>query len=164
MPIKPGDMVADASDPSASFLSDGKRMRVLWSKDDGDGDPSPGMLINSKNTARGHPTWTLFCGTVANPIVRGESEPPHYVYLDDRACYAIWSSGVYTKVELAEYWPFDFEHTGRVKTGRPNRGRPAYADEARTKIATTLIRKNIAYEFRGGVEEVGGSEEEEDEA
>jgi hypothetical protein len=85
--------------------------------------------------------------------VRGANEPPHYVYLDDRACYAIWISQQYTKHELKTFWPFDFDHAGRLRTRRLNRGRPAYLNDSYLKYARGTLRdKTKTYEFCGAPE------------
>jgi hypothetical protein len=143
--------MADASPAEPNLISDGKRMRPIWRPGDGNGEPSRYLVERSMATIRGHPTWKLFREDIELPIIRGSSqEPPHYVYLDDKACYVIWSSNVYAKEDLRDYWPFDFDHHGHTRTGRKNRGRPAYSDEAETKYATSPLRnKDRWYEYSG---------------
>jgi hypothetical protein len=132
------------------MISDGKRLRVLWQQEHGNGDYSSHLIERCISTVKGHPTWKLFCGFVPDPIVRDTNEPPHHVYLDDRACYAIWSSDQYVKQELRTFWPFDFDHVGKIKTGRPNRGRPAYLDDSCTEYAKGTLRdKKKLYLFSG---------------
>lgn len=133
-----------------TMISDGKRPRVLWVDGDGDGEPSAHLIERCQSTVKGHPTWKVFCGEVDNPLERDKNEPPHYAYLDDQACYLIWSSQKYTKQEMKEFWPFDFDSSGKIKTGRPNRGRPAYVSRSHTEYAKAPVRgKNKTYEFRG---------------
>jgi hypothetical protein len=136
MPIKAGDLMASAPGTSYTMVSDGKRLRVLWEPGHGDGDPSPHLAERCINTVKGHPTWKLFCGDIAEPIVRNENEPPRHVYLDDRACYAVLISEQYTKQEMRLFWPFDFDQIGKIRAGRLNRGRPAYVDDSCRGYAT----------------------------
>jgi hypothetical protein len=58
-------------------------------------------MINVK----GHLTWKLVCGDIAEPIIRNKNEPPHHVYFDDRACYGFLISEQYTKQEMRLFWP-----------------------------------------------------------
>jgi hypothetical protein len=51
-------------------------------------------------TVNGHPTWKLYCGDVPNSIVIGKKEPPHFVYLDDRACHDVLASHAYSASNL----------------------------------------------------------------
>ncbi|KAF1912670.1 hypothetical protein BDU57DRAFT_374419 [Ampelomyces quisqualis] len=150
MPIKPGDILAGVPGQPTTMISDGKRMRVLWCKAHGDGDPSPYLIERSSNTLAGHPTWKLFCGEIPDTIVREKNEPPRYVYLDDRACFDIWRSKKYSKDELKSFWPFDFDYIGNIKTARTNRGRPAYMDDSCTQYARGTLRgKKRMYVFSG---------------
>ncbi|CAN9084347.1 unnamed protein product [Alternaria alternata] len=151
MAIKAGDLVATVPGSSPTMISDGKRMRVLWMNGHGDGDSTKSFIDRSKTTVRGHPTWKLFAGDVPSPIFRGRREPPKYVYLDDRACYAIYSSRFYDEKELKTFWPYGFDNLGNIKANRPNRGRPAYLDTACTKYAKGPLRggKTEGYEFCG---------------
>ncbi|KAL1801502.1 hypothetical protein ACET3X_001844 [Alternaria dauci] len=151
MTIKAGDLVATGPGSTPTMISDGKRMRVLWMNGHGDGDSNRSFVDRSKTTVRGHPTWKLFAGNVPTPILRGKREPPKYVYLDDRACYAIYSSKFYDKNELKTFWPYDFDNLGNIKANRPNRGRPAYLDAACTTYAKGSLRgvRTEGYEFRG---------------
>lgn len=150
MPIKAGGIMATTPGQTGIMISDGKRMRLLWVEGNGEGDSSPHVISRCQFTLKGHPTWKIFCGDVPSPIVRNQNEPPHCVYLDDLACHTVWCSRLYTNQELRAFWPFDFDHVGKIKTGRPNRGRPAYEDEAGCEYATTVLRnKGKVYEFRG---------------
>jgi hypothetical protein len=150
MPIRPGDMLAVVPGQISTMISDGKRMRVLWSKGHGDGDPSVYLIERSMNNLTGHPTWKLFCGDIFGTIVREKNEPPRYVYLDDRACYDIWKSREYDREEQKTFWPFDFDYLGNIKTARTNKGRPAYVDDACTQYATGSLRdKKKVYVFSG---------------
>jgi hypothetical protein len=141
MPIKTGDLMASAPGTSYTVASDGKRLRVLWEPGHGDGDPNPDLAERCMKTVKGHPTWKLFCGDISEPIVRNENEPPHHVYLDDRACYAILTSDQYTQQELRLFWPFDFDQIGKIRANRMNRGRPAYVDESCREYATGPARE-----------------------
>ena len=133
------------------FASDGQRARAIWRAGDGDGDGEPYHIERIKHTKHGHPTWMFYIENTTTPIVRGsEEEPPHYVYLDDRACFDIWSSNAYTGQERCEFWPFDFDKQGNVRSGRPNRGNPSYADEANKKYNVGKVRiKAKTYTFSG---------------
>jgi hypothetical protein len=142
MPIKIGDLIASVPGQNYTMISDGKRLRVLWEAAHGHGDPSTHLVDRCINTKIGHPTWKLFCGNVTEPIVRGKNEPPHYAYLDDCACYAVLVSQQYTKQELRAFWPFDFDQTGKIRTRRMNRGRPAYVDDSCREYATGPLRGN----------------------
>ncbi|CAN9083115.1 hypothetical protein CUC08_Gglean010238 [Alternaria sp. MG1] len=157
MAIKAGDLVATVPGSSPTMISDGKRMRVLWVNGHGDGDSTKSFIDRSKTTVRGHPTWKLFAGDVPSPIFRGRREPPKYVYLDDRACYAIYSSKFYDEKELKTFWPYDFDNLGNIKASRPNRGRPAYLDTACTTYAKGPLRggKTEGYEFCGAASSCG---------
>jgi hypothetical protein len=150
MPIKAGDIVASTPGHLPTMISDGKRLRILWQEGHGNGDSSGHLIERCRSTVKGHPTWKLFCGFVPNPIIRDQNEPPYFVYLDDRACYAIWISQQYNKHELWKMWPFDFDHLGKIKVARPNRGRPAYLDDSCTEYATGTMRdKKKIYVFSG---------------
>ncbi|CAN9084100.1 unnamed protein product [Alternaria alternata] len=157
MAIKAGDLVATVPGSSPTMISDGKRMRVLWANGHGDGDSTKSFIDRSKTTVRGHPTWKLFAGDVPSPIFRDRREPPKYVYLDDRACYAIYSSRFYDEKELKTFWPYDFDNLGNIKANRPNRGRPAYLNTACTKYAKGPLRggKTEGYEFCGAASSCG---------
>ncbi|KAK7182653.1 hypothetical protein PSPO01_11234 [Paraphaeosphaeria sporulosa] len=134
-----------------TMLSDGKRMRAIWRPEHGDGEHVPHIVERTKSTLRGHPTWKLFVDDITQPIVRGsQEEPPRHMYLDDEACHVVWKSQQYTDTELKTYWPFDFDHQGNIKTGRPNRGRPAWVDTDIPVYAKGKLRgKNKWYEFSG---------------
>ncbi|KAF2264673.1 hypothetical protein CC78DRAFT_224475 [Lojkania enalia] len=138
-----------AEDPK--MISDGKRMRSVWMPGEGDGDSSEYLIERSMNLIRGHPTWKIFIGNVTLPIARGSpDEPPHYVYLDDQACYVVFASKAYSAKEMRKFWPWDFNHQGHIKTGRKNRGRPAFLDDHHTEFAQAPLRgKNILYTFSG---------------
>jgi len=148
--------MVDLQSGKPTLLSDGKRMRSIWRPSDGNGEPSRHLVERSITTLKGHPTWKLFIDDIELPILRGSAnEPPHYVYLGDKACYTIWCTALYTKDEMREFWPFDFDNLGNVKTGRKNRGGPAYSDEDETIFAKTPLRgKKKWYEFLGAPEEV----------
>jgi hypothetical protein len=138
--------------PTSDLMSDGKRMRVIWKPGDGDGDSSYHHVERSLNTIKGHPTWKLFVDEVAIPIVRGsENEPPHYCYLDDRACYAVYCSREeYSPDEMRKFWPWDFDHQHHVRQGRKNRGHPAYLDDSCTEFAKGELRlRDKWYTFSG---------------
>ncbi|KAF2866986.1 hypothetical protein BDV95DRAFT_598504 [Massariosphaeria phaeospora] len=145
---------ADRSGSRPTLISDGRRMRQVWKLGDGDGDPSTHLVERSLNTLAGHPTWKVFDGPVSLPVERGsEDEPPHFVYLDDRACHAVHYSDAYTHEELKTFWPFDFNHQGHIRGGRRNRGRPAYLDDSYTAFAQGRLRgKDKWYEFSGAPE------------
>jgi hypothetical protein len=150
MPVRAGGIMAITPGQSGIMISDGKRMRLLWVEGDGNGNSSPHIIQRCQATMKGHPTWKIFCGHVPTPIVRNQDEPPHCVYLDDLACHTVWRSRLYTKQELRSFWPFDFDHVGKIKTGRPNRGRPAYKDGSLGEYDTTILRnKGQIYVFRG---------------
>ncbi|KAF1836149.1 hypothetical protein BDW02DRAFT_494430 [Decorospora gaudefroyi] len=150
MAIKAGDIMATIPGSVQTMIFDGSRMRVLWTKGHGDGDPSKETINRCQNTVKGHPTWKLYCGDLTGPIISGNEEPPHYVYLDDRACYAIYSSHTYTRQELNTFWPFDFDNFGNIRRKRPNRGRPAYLDDSYTDYAKGRLRHTTKiYEFTG---------------
>lgn len=150
MPIKAGSLAASAPGKQTTMIFDGRRMRVVWAHGDGNGEPSEYLVERTINTMKGHPTWKVFCGDVALPIERGGPEPPRHVYLDDLACFTIWCSKFYSKDDLKTFWPFDFDNAGKIKTGRKNRGRPAYSDNSFTEYAKGPLRKkNQLYEFCG---------------
>ncbi|KAF1946049.1 hypothetical protein EJ02DRAFT_260446 [Clathrospora elynae] len=150
MPVKAGDLMATAPGQVATMISDGKRMRVLWVKGNGNGNPNKSLIDRCLNTVKGHPTWKLFCGDVSNPIIRGQNEPPHYVYLDDRACFLLCSSPAYSKQELKAFWSFDFDAQGNIRTNRANRGRPAYVDDLCIEYGKGPLRfKSKMYVFSG---------------
>jgi hypothetical protein len=147
--------MASAPGTSYTMVSDGRRLRVLWEPGHGDGDPNPHLAERCMKTVKGHPTWKLFCGDISEPIVRNENEPPHHVYLDDRACYAILTSEQYTKQELRLFWPFDFDQIGKIRASRINRGRPAYVDDSCEEYATGPARKKKkagVYVFSGAAD------------
>ncbi|KAF2791271.1 hypothetical protein K505DRAFT_188535, partial [Melanomma pulvis-pyrius CBS 109.77] len=129
----------------------GKRMRMVWKPNDGDGDSSTYLVERSMNILKGHPTWKVFMGNVDFSIERGsKDEPPHYVYLDDRACYAVYCSKAYSHDDLHTFWPFDFSTQGTIKQGRKNRGRKAYLDDSCAEIARAPLRsKGKWYDFTG---------------
>ncbi|KAF2204529.1 hypothetical protein GQ43DRAFT_152673 [Delitschia confertaspora ATCC 74209] len=98
----------------------------------------------------GHPTWKLFIGDVSEEIIKGVNEPPRYCYLNDRACYDIWASGKYSHSGKRAFWPFDFNHQGHIKQGRPNRGRSAYQDDSCTTFWKAPMRGKLGdYIFTG---------------
>ncbi|KAH7068607.1 hypothetical protein FB567DRAFT_482870 [Paraphoma chrysanthemicola] len=162
MAIKAGQLMASAPGQDRTVTSDGKRLRVVWADGDGDGESSAHLIERSHGTVKGHPTWKVFCGEIADPLERGTNEPPRYVYLDDQACYLIWSSQKYTKHEMKEFWPFDFDSSGKIRVGRMNKGRPAYVDASHSQYATAPLRgKNTTFEFSGSPDWMPGLLEEE---
>lgn len=122
--------------PVRPMMWDGKVERAIWRPGDGNGDPNVELFEKSQYLGRGHPTWKLFAGDVPEDITIGENEPPRYVYLDDKAAYAILNSSAYTNREKQLYWGMDYNNSGRMKRGRPNRGRPAYKDDNQTTFAS----------------------------
>jgi hypothetical protein len=145
---------ASEAEEVPAMISDGRRMRPVWKPGDGDGDPSAHLVERSMYLIQGHPTWKVFMGDVELPIVRGsEKEPPHYVYLDDKACHDIYCSEAYSHAELRDFYPWDFNHQGNIKQGRLNRGRPAYLDDSNTVIAQGKLRgRGKLYTFSGAPE------------
>ncbi|PVI04136.1 hypothetical protein DM02DRAFT_669324 [Periconia macrospinosa] len=135
-------------------VSDGKHMRLVWQPTDGEGEASAHLIQRSMTTLRGHPTWKLYMEDIKLPIDRESADaPPRYVYLDDKACYTIYASGAYKPHELKEYWPFDFNINGIIKSGRMNRGRPAWEDEENKIYHKVPIRgKGKTYEMVGELE------------
>ncbi|KAI4686024.1 uncharacterized protein J4E88_003861 [Alternaria novae-zelandiae] len=133
------------------MVSDGKRMRILWRDGDGNGDSNKAFVMRSKTTVRGHPTWKMYMAKVPRPVIYGRQEPPRYVYLDDKACYAVYNSQTYTAKELSTFWPYDFDNLGNIKASRPNRGRPAYLENSTTVFARGPLRRSklTEYEFCG---------------
>jgi hypothetical protein len=126
-------------------------MRLVWKAGDRDGDSSAHVVERSMNLVRGHPTWRIFIDEIPVPIQRGsKEEPPHYCYLDDRACYTIYCSKAYSNEELRKFWPWDFNHQANIKQGRLNRGHAAYLDDSYTELAKGRLRaKNQWYTFHG---------------
>ncbi|KAH7083481.1 hypothetical protein BKA63DRAFT_503090 [Paraphoma chrysanthemicola] len=150
MVIKAGQLMASAPGKDRTVISDGKWLRVVWTDGDGDGESSAHLIERSHGTVKGHPTWKVFCGQVADFLERGKEEPPRYVFLDDQACHLVWSSQKYTKHEMNLFWPFDFDSSGKIRVGRMNKGRPAYVDASHSRYATALLRgKNKIFEFSG---------------
>jgi hypothetical protein len=150
MPIKPGDLMATAPGEVSAMIFDGKRMRVQWARGHGEGNSNKSLIDRCKNTVRGHPTWKMYCDDVSGHIIPDKNEPPRYVYLDDKACYAVFSCQLYTKKELNRYWPFDFDAQGNIQMKRPNRGRPAYVDDTCREYAIGPLRGKVKkYEFSG---------------
>lgn len=141
----------DSESDIPDMISDGRRMRAVWQPGHGHGDSTQHIVDRCKTTIRGHPTWKMFIEDISQPIVRdSEQEPPHYVYLDDHACHTVWKSQQYSNAELKTYWPFDFDHQGNVKTGRPNRGRAAWTSSDKTEFAKGSLRgKDKWYKFTG---------------
>ncbi|KAI4620200.1 hypothetical protein J4E80_004726 [Alternaria sp. BMP 0032] len=149
--VKPGYIAAATPGRENAMVSDGKRMRILWHDGDGNGDSNKAFVMRSKTTVRGHPTWKMYMGKVPRPIIYGRKEPPRYVYLDDKACYAVYNSQTYTAKELSTFWPYDFDNLGNIKASRPNRGRPAYLENSTTVFARGPLRRSklAEYEFCG---------------
>lgn len=136
--------------PVRPMMWDGKVERAIWRPSDGNGDPNVELFEKSQYLRRGHPTWKLFAGDVPEDIIIGENEPPRYVYLDDKAAYAILNSSAYTNREKQLYWGMDYNNSGRVKRGRPNRGRPAYKDDNQVTFASvTQPGRSPDYVFTG---------------
>lgn len=106
--------------------------REIWQPGDNDGERDSEFLDKSACTAR----WRFFQSKIG-PIVRGTNSPPHYVVLDDKAAWDILSSGVYTLKEKGQFWPFDFAVMGHIRSGRPNRGRPAIVDAKQGEFVDT---------------------------
>lgn len=155
-PFTDGNDEPQDDEPEApELLSDGKRMRLVWKRGDGDGDSSAHVVERSMNLVRGHPTWKIFIDDIPIPIQRGsKEEPPHHVYLDDRACYAVYCSKAYSNDELRKFWPWDFNHQGNIRQGRFNRGHAAYLDDSYTELAKGRLRaKNQWYTFHGAPDE-----------
>jgi len=145
--VKPGYIAAATPGRENTMVSDSKRMRILWHDGDGSGDSNKAFVTRSKTTVRGHPTWKIYMGKVPRPIIYGRKEPPRYVYLDDKACYAVYNSQTYTAKELSTFWPYDFDNLGNIKANRPNRGRPAYLANSTTVFAKGPLRCNKTAEY-----------------
>ncbi|KAF2812317.1 uncharacterized protein BDZ99DRAFT_366931, partial [Mytilinidion resinicola] len=134
------------------MMSDGNRNRSIWRPADGDGDPSRETFNRSFGTKWGHPTWKLFTGDAADEIEPGMNEPPRYVYLDDKAAYTILNHKAYTARERYQYWSFDFNRQGMIRTNRPNRGRPVYQDKNQLSLASAPhLGRPSSYLFSGGL-------------
>lgn len=132
------------------MITDGKRMRPVWQPGDGNGDPNQELFEKSQYIVKGHPTWKIFTGDVNDVIVRGQDEPPRYVYLDDRSAHAISCSKAYSAKEKNAYWGYDFNLKGQIRKGRPNRGRAAYDDVEETILSTCILQgKGPPYVFSG---------------
>ena len=149
--VKPGYIAAATPGRENTMVSDGKRMRILWHDGDGNGDSNKAFVMQSKTTVRGHPTWKMYMAKVPRPIIYGRKEPPRYVYLDDKACYAVYNSQTYTAKGLSTFWPYDFDNLGNITASRPNRGRPAYLENSTTVFARGPLRRSklAEYEFCG---------------
>jgi hypothetical protein len=123
------------------MISDGRRMRVVWRPGDGDGNPNQQIVTRYLNLVNGHPTWRIYTSNIKLPITRGSpEEPPHYCYLDDRACYAIYCSEAYTLKEKGEFWPSDFNKFGNIRKVRLNRGSKAYLEGSNMVLAQVKLR------------------------
>ncbi len=140
-----------AADSFRPTMFDGKTQRQIWQPGDGNGDANVDILetAQARNNTRGHPTWRIFNGTVG-AFIRGVKEPPLRCYLDDKAAFNIIRSNAYTNVEKHRYWPFDFAVNGLMRSGRKNRGRPAYEPGSQNVIASTDGQKRTGpYYFYG---------------
>ncbi|KAF2493495.1 hypothetical protein BU16DRAFT_81358 [Lophium mytilinum] len=157
MPYKRAESVV--SDPAIldaphcpPIMSDGNRDRSIWRPADGNGDPNRELFMRSFLNKWGHPTWKLFIGDVADEIEPTKNEPPRHVYLDDKAAYTILNHKAYTARERYQYWAFDFNRQGMIRTNRPNRGRPVYQDEHQLSFASApQLNRPIKYIFSGGL-------------
>jgi hypothetical protein len=135
-----------------AMMSDGKRERAIWQPRDGDGDSNTTVFERVLLTKWGHPTWKLFTGDVSDEIKIGENEPPHYVYLDDKAAYAILHSKAYSNREKSLFWGFDFNRHGMIRAVRPNRGRPVYRDRDQHQLlyaTAPALGRDGTYVFSG---------------
>ncbi|KAI4950072.1 hypothetical protein J4E91_004728 [Alternaria rosae] len=121
------------------MVSNGKRMRILWTDGDGSGDSNKAFITRSKTTVRGHPTWKMYMGKVPHPIIYGRREPQ------------VYKSRTYTARELSTFWLYDYDNLGNIKANRPNRDRPAYLETSTTVFAMGLLHddKTAEYEFCG---------------
>lgn len=149
MPIRAGDLIASTPGTSANLISDGQRLRVKWSKGDGDGNSSLYIIERSIAIKRGHPTWKVYCGDVESD----KEDVPKYIYLDDKAAYDIWKSEKWTKQDLKKFWPFDFDAMRRIMGRRVNRGRPAIG-EGGEYLTGVLRDKSKVFVFKGGPDHV----------
>ncbi|KKY13582.1 hypothetical protein UCDDS831_g08864 [Diplodia seriata] len=76
-------------------MSDGKVERAIWQPSDGNGDPSPELVEKSRTKKPGHPTWKLYTGRNV-PKQPTATNPPQFVYLDDKAAWDILHSKHWT--------------------------------------------------------------------
>ncbi|OJD40541.1 cell division protein [Diplodia corticola] len=134
-------------DTTRPTLSDGKVEREIWRPSDGNGDPSPELVEKHRARKAGHPTWKLYTGRNI-PKRPTDTNPPSFVYLDDKAAWDILHSNHWTPHDKHRFWTFDFTAQGRVTVTRPNRGRPAYEEDDKT-FASIPARKGKRYWFHG---------------
>lgn len=84
------------------------------------------------------------------PIGLGKSktEPPRFVFLDDRAAHEVLTSDI-QRARLTREWPHDFAANGRIRARRTHCGRPAIKDPLVPEYHTTPITKTANYTFTG---------------
>lgn len=132
-------------------MFDGERLREIWVPSDGPGDGEVDLVTSGHTRTGGHPTWKIFASDLENGVQRASNRPPMRVYLDDKACYEVLSSGLFSANQLGKCWPYDFTQVGKLRATRPNRGRAACLDDG--KIATSF-RSNKIYYFKGASSEL----------
>ncbi|KAL1651907.1 hypothetical protein SLS58_000030 [Diplodia intermedia] len=128
-------------------MSDGKVERAIWQPSDGNGDPSPELVENFRTKKPGHPTWKLYTGRNV-PKQPTATNPPHFVYLDDKAAWDILHSKHWSAHDKHRFWSFDFTPQGRLSFTRANRGRPVYEKDGKS-FCSIRRTKDKRYWFNG---------------
>ncbi|KAL1621743.1 hypothetical protein SLS54_005266 [Diplodia seriata] len=128
-------------------MSDGKVERAIWQPSDGNGDPSPELVENFRTKKPGHPTWKLYTGRNV-PKQPTATNPPHFVYLDDKAAWDILHSKHWSAHDKHRFWSFDFTPQGRISFTRANRGRPVYEKDGKS-FCSIRRTKDKRYWFNG---------------
>lgn len=130
---------------------DGERLRDLWKPGDGPGDGDVDLVSDGYTRQGGHPTWKIFASDLPEGVQRTGHNPPIRVYLDDKTCYEVVTSGEFSGNLMGRSWPYDFTATGTVRVNRPNRGRPALLENG--EVATIRKFRGI-YRFSGATDDV----------
>jgi hypothetical protein len=117
-PLRPGALV---------YRDDGGITREIWQPGDGNGvrdSEFPNKPLFKERYR--------FFQTEIGPIERGTNSPPHFVALDDKAVWDVFSSKKYTAKDRAAFWPLDFLANGVLRATRRRKGRAANDTEGDT--------------------------------
>lgn len=84
------------------------------------------------------------------PIGLGQNktEPPRFVFLDDRAAHEVLTSDI-QRARLNREWPHDFAASGKIRARRTHCGRPAIKDPLTSDYHSTPLTKTSNYYFTG---------------
>ncbi|CZT25164.1 uncharacterized protein RCC_10893 [Ramularia collo-cygni] len=123
--------------------------REVWRPGDGDGSQITEYYQRTGPVLPVDQRWRIFQSNIG-PIGlgKGKTEPPRFVFLDDRAAFEVLTSDI-QRIRLNHDWPHDFAANGRIRARRTHRGRPAIKDPLTSEYHSAPLTNTSKYHFTG---------------